>query len=687
MSRLPALVGLVVVLALGALAYGLGTRPTTAEPTAPSRPATAPAAPAASNGAGTEAPIERADPTPAERQPAIPPAPAGAPSTPQGLRGLVVDAARRPLADLHVHLVEAAANDPLRLPMMHQQQHFMAPLASVRTAADGAFAIGLPVAEDKLYELYIVSPAHATVQRGAFRLVPGEWHDLGVFTMHAGTTVRGRVTVAGRPDIPVPQAVVMVEASTAFADAALRALPEQQGALVAQVDATGHYELHHAPVHGVVRISALAPGFARLTRNDIELSADAPVTVDFGLQPGESYGGSVSDDEGAAVPNARIELWPHRPGEGPVIGFSDDRGRFVVHGLVAGEYRLRLSAPGFVPHEEAGVTAGRADAAITLLPRARVEVRVRTPSGNVVRQFRLAIRRSFGNAGAPGAGSTLSIAALIDVPDQNVRLDGLSDTAIVGGLPPGTFVCEVEAPGFAKTYSRPFECTQQHLSRRGAPIAVEVDLTPGGTIHGSVFAENGEPLAGATVSTAHAGGSPDSPLARLLGGAVPKSITTARVTTAANGSFTLGQLALGDYQLIVEHPEACRTIVPGVVVAAAGEQRLPAIRLLRGAVVRGRALVGGRITGQVRVVLSTPPQTPASDSILVEATTDAEGRYQLPRRVPPGTYEVRAAAIGTTDPEAQVIHQLLQLQRSTTTLTVPSGEDAVACDFDLPSAN
>ena len=48
------------------------------------------------------------------------------------------------------------------------------------TAEDGAFAIGLPIAQDKLLELYVVSSDHATARLGGLRLLAGTWHDLGV---------------------------------------------------------------------------------------------------------------------------------------------------------------------------------------------------------------------------------------------------------------------------------------------------------------------------------------------------------------------------------------------------------------------------------------------------------------------------------------------------------------------------
>src|SRR5690606_2589977 len=82
-------------------------------------------------------------------------------SDPQGLRGTAVDASGRRLMGVTVYLVESASNDPLLFPLIQQQPHMLAPIASTETAADGTFAVGLPVAQDKIYDLFLLSARHA----------------------------------------------------------------------------------------------------------------------------------------------------------------------------------------------------------------------------------------------------------------------------------------------------------------------------------------------------------------------------------------------------------------------------------------------------------------------------------------------------------------------------------------------
>jgi len=594
-------------------------------------------------------------------------------TTPQGLRGLVLDEGDRPLPGVQVHLLESPGNDPLGLPMLLQHRLPASALATTATEYDGTFAIGLPRVQDRIYELYLLSPDHATVRLGDLRLLADEWHDLGAITMGPGATLQGRVTVDGLAT-PVPNAVITVRAGTAFDDVALRGIEDGHRGLVTTADATGHYELRHAPGRGVVQVSATAPGFARLVRRDVELTTEQPITLDFALSPGWTLRGTVVDAEGQPIHEARVEVWPSQIADAAFLAASDLTGAWEVQGLAAGPHRVRASARGFQTAEVAEVAAGQADVRLVLPRRGRVEVRATTPDGGVLRDYQLSIHRYFDDRGG-------QIGFVADLPERHVRLDGFTDHTEFDGLPAGTFVCEVTAPGYAKTLSAPFT-----IEAEPAPgtLRIEVPVSRGATLRGRVFAADGAPLADAVVRTQVDGADPESPIWKLLASAVPVRITSVEATTDADGNFVLPLLALGDYQLAVEHPEACRSIVSAIRLDRAAERTLPPIRLLRGAVVSGRATVGGRRAGQIKVVLLEADAGRQGPTTRLETVTDAEGSFRLPRRVPPGTYELRAAVVGTAAPDAQILRQLLQLQRSSTTVVVPAGQAVVERDIDIP---
>jgi hypothetical protein len=590
---------------------------------------------------------------------------------PQGLRGLCVDAKGLPIAGVEVHLVESAGNDPVALPRL--QAFAFGPLATTASRADGTFAIGLATAVPRVYELYLVSPQHALTRLGGLRLLPQEWHDLGSIVLQVGATVRGRVTVAGRADLPIAGASVTLTFGAAFTDAAVRGLREAGPGFRTTTDPDGRYELTHAPGRGRIALSAAAAGFARVSKPEVELDPLRPIDVDFSLPPGLSIGGSVRSADGAPLADARVEAWPMAAAGDPLVGSSDTGGLFAVHGLVAGPYRLRASARGFERLEVAEVAAGRSDLVLTLVAQQRLRVTVQAPNGEVLRRYRLQLRRVF-----PGVPN--QIGAVPEVPEQHVRLDGLTDSVEVNEIPAGVFAVEVLADGFAKTLSAEFDT-------RGGPaggrLDVAVTMAPGATLRGQVVDETGAPLAGAVVATMVEGLAADHPLFQMLV-AVPTRITLASTKTAADGAFALPNLAPGAYQLQIEHPEACRTMVPGIRLGA-DALTLPPTVLPIGAAIRGRATVAGTAKGQIKVVLTTPAAARgAAESLRIETIAAADGRFLLPRRVPVGSYELRATVVGAAAPEEQFFQQLLQLQQSATTLTVLPGQRLVEHDIDLP---
>ncbi len=593
----------------------------------------------------------------------------------QGLRGHVVDDRGQPLGDVQVHLLASAANDPLALPAWLQHQLPMGPVASARSAADGTFAVGLGYAEDRVYELYLQAPQLALSRVGDLRILPGQWHDVGTVTMTAGAIVRGRVTVEGQP-VAVPQAVVTLEFGAAFADLALRSLPGYERGLAVAVDATGVYELRQAPCRGVVRIAAVAPGFARVTKTNLTLSSEHPTTVDFALPPGLAIAGQLVDAAGAPVAGARVEAWASNGRSDPLTGQSDGDGRFEVLGMRTGTFRLRVRARGFCDADVAEVTAGRRDVQVQLVPRGRVLARVVAPTGEVLRRYTLAVRRIVG--AAPD-----QLGLVPDVPERLVDLDPPSDRVLVEDLPAGTFQLQVVADGYAKSRSARFDITPGAAAE---PVVVEVALTLGATLTGRVLDEDGRPVAGALVTAQADGADPANPVYRMLGPAVALAATERTVTTAADGSFTVTRLSLATYQLVAEHPDLCPTTQRGLELATPQTVTVPALRLAKGAIVAGRASFAGQSRGQFKVVLNSAkdPLGVPVQGLRMETTSDADGRFRFSRRIPPGIYELRAARIDAVEPEAQVFRQLQQLQRSVVTITVSAGRPLVEQDLDIP---
>jgi len=637
-------------------------QPSPATARAPAAVATAPSGPTPR----ALLPVERREPRPA-----------------QGLLGRVVDDAGAPLADVTVELQESAGSDPLRLGWTPRQRSLLAPMAATQTDAAGGFELGLPFADEHSYDVFVRSARHATLRLTGLRVLPSVWHDLGDLSLEPGATIRGRVTVHGSPRVPVPAAVVQVAVGGTFADGGAAAAAGARGALQAQVDGDGFYELEHAPTRGVVQVSATAAGFARAIRRDVGLQPDSPAVVDFAMRPGRALVGAVRDEDGDAVPDALVSVWPRDAGAHPLQGRSGADGSFRVPGLdPAAPHRVVVTATGYARglYEDVGPLD---PLACTLRRRAHLRVKVSTPAGAVLRDYRLALRRYFPTAtiGRTEAEPDGHIGAARDVQEQRVRLDNATDTAAVLGVPDGTYVVEVRAAGWAKSFSSPFTVAAPDAAADGR--AVEVIVTAGATLRGRVLDAEGRPLAGATVTTQPPGTLPDHPMLVALQRAVPPRVTLRTVESDERGWFRLERLAAAVYQLQVDHPDGCRQVVQGIDCKSFPEITLQDIRLPSGATIRGRATLAGQPAGQIKVILTTSGAVPADQSLRVETVTDKEGRYAFARRIPPGEYVLRAAVVGGAQPNSELFRQMLQLQDSTTPPTVAAGQSVIEQRLDL----
>src|SRR5262245_39002486 len=243
---------------------------------------------------------------PVTRREAVPIANPGS-ACAQGVRGQVM-ADGAPVAGVAVFLQESLHNDLVKRFESLTHDVVQPPAATATTDAAGVFLLGLSQAPAKNLELWLFGTGYAEQRIGELTVRPGVWVDLGTIALDAGRTLSGRVTIAGT-QLPAPNAVVSIENANSLLDLGSRNLGAATRRSV-QVDGIGRYELSHLPAHGVWRLIALAPGFSRQIRNDINLAAVTDAPVDFELLAGLSITGRLDGSDGLPVVGARIEAWP-----------------------------------------------------------------------------------------------------------------------------------------------------------------------------------------------------------------------------------------------------------------------------------------------------------------------------------------------------------------------------------------
>ena len=157
-----------------------------------------------------------------------------------------------------------------------------------------------------------------------------EWYDAGDVTLERGTVLWGRVTIQGSNGLPVPDAQVFVREGNAVPT--ISPTPGREDGIVITADNTGTFRITNAPT-GVVNVAAVAPGYARVERQQVSLEPNVENQVMFELPTGVTIAGMVLDSDGDPVEGAKLEA---RPISNKTAAAGDDRsssnGQFEIIG-------------------------------------------------------------------------------------------------------------------------------------------------------------------------------------------------------------------------------------------------------------------------------------------------------------------------------------------------------------------
>ncbi len=608
------------------------------------------------------------------------------PDAPQGVRGRVLLPSGAPAAGVQVWLLESASSNPVAVFLANQAGKVTPPLASVVTGEDGRFQLGLKK-PGQAADLRLVSGEYPEVNRPGIKVAEGDWFDAGDVRLDIGIPLTGRVVDSGTK-APIANATVYV-ASTNQSHQMI-ATPGRERGIPLLTDAQGQFRCSNAPRLGNVNLIAEAPGYAHTQLLNKSLKAEGGNDFPIELEVGEPIRGVVVDPNGKPIPGAQIRaigLSAKTPQQERVIAGAD--GVFEFPTLRRGPYELIATATTHSEKKRTNVMTGETDVMLVMTSRGMVRLKVLAAgSGAPVKAYSLGLKRYFENA-------PQSIANVPEFNDRRINPgDYEGEWAIVRGLPPGSFRFQVADPQHAKTLSEPFTIVE------GGPVVeVEVRLSVGGTIAGTVINDRGEPVAGANVaSDFNAGLAADTELFGIFGAMMPEKHTKQTTTTDAQGRFVLRRLAFADYMVRVAHPQYCEGKAINLKIAEEGQTvDAGVIQLALGTVVEGITTVGGVPTGQIKVSLSMPmtpelmkaAQQPNSDPQQQAAAaralfnanvlSDGEGRFRLQKRVPPGTYKVTAARHSTDSP----FNALIDIRETERMVTIAPGQESISIDFNL----
>jgi hypothetical protein len=204
----------------------------------------------------------------------------------------------------------------------------------------------------------------------------------------------------------------------------------------------------------------------------------------------EGLTGVVVDARSVPVPGAVVSVRTAARAYPTVFGdfmgyeaLTDAQGSFTVEGLEPGTYDITARQMGLAPARLTDVPAGRRDLTLTLLQGTKLVGSVRDgASGAPVVSFTVAVMLKVG----PLQRESFTQLSFID-PGGRYE---------VAGLPPGSYVVQVAAPGYAPTEG-PVDVPEQAR----APVRADFALSRGARLTGRVVeADSQRPLAQARVS-------------------------------------------------------------------------------------------------------------------------------------------------------------------------------------------
>jgi protocatechuate 3,4-dioxygenase beta subunit len=575
------------------------------------------------------------------------------------LRVQVLGAEGEPVADAAVELTNEAGLPAFTAILQATQgTHGLSRTLTQTTGTDG-IAVFNNLDPDN-YALYVEVEGYARLERGGVQ-VREEGDVEVVLQLDRGHMVRGYVTDGA--NTPLAEAEVLVVANI-FAH--LSSEEAVRRGRTATTDANGFYEVVNL-AQGIYMVSAHAEGFGRKQFMNVQVPGPRDpaqaVEQDFQLEPGFVIAGRVMGQDQRAIANARVQAFSYQTNDtsrGESLSGPD--GRFEIPDLSRGAYALLVTADGWAEARLQRIDAGRTDVLVEMEQQGGVMGSVLADNGGPLDRFRVSVRQV--NPQSRMHGRPIRPPSNVQHPEGQFQITGLDR---------GLYVVDVEAIGYAQSFSETFEVERGQITP-----GIQVQMHRGGALTGRVIdSRSGEPIVGARVQTQD-NTYQDNAFMQMFG-ALSVRLTTERSTrTDAEGRFHMDLLTPATYQVIVDREGFARAYVRDLEVVV-GETATDAgtIGLGRGASVEGTVYDSSGapvINAEVRLAgldLRNPRQ--------YQGNTDSRGRYRIDN-VAPGGYTMSAVRHRPGEP----FSVLVDMQHTRFEIQVSEGREQQH-NFNLPN--
>jgi Carboxypeptidase regulatory-like domain len=608
----PIAVLLLVLVAVGALIFGLVTLSKSDKPTSPVDPVQA------SHPTATSKPPTKIETVPDPSTRHEDPAQVAA-RAPQGefvysneLRVQVVDAQQKPIPDVEVTLTTRSSEDLF----FADDTRPVYEVGPYRTGKDGHVSfLGIQPNHSK-YTLVCVHPDFARAERSTQPIDQEGVFEEPPIVLVTGATLQG--TVKDELGSPIAGATLVLEGMLASVQQS-RAPDQQQ----ATTDAGGVYIIKNIPRGGNRSIRVSAPGFGRLIVAGQTFADNKATTRDFVLRVAEMISGRVVGTGNQALAKAKVLAIGLNGSQQTARdeAVTNERGEFLFESLVPGEYNVIATAKGWQLDPQNRIRTGTANLVFEGRRMASVCGQVVDSGGAPVAQFECQLR-SFSDPSQPTA----------TVADSRSTFSDGGGNFCLEGVPQGNYVVEALVPGFAPSRSPNFMVQNDRNVEH-----VVVKLEKGGSISGRLVDGDSRPIGKALVQTKDNDWGEDD-FYRLTEDILPSHATQVQLRSGADGTFQLKNLSPGQYQLLFDGSGFTRCSKKDVTVTEGTNANLGDVRMEHGGTLVGTVLdaSGKGVPGAGVTLASSDGGSPRSYS----TKCGADGHYKL-RNVAAGRYKVR----------------------------------------------